>query len=124
MGVSILWDCPVLGVDIDADSVRVALENAELNKVADITGICGDGYNVPEVSERAPYDLIVANILAEPLCDMAPALEKNLAENGVAVLSGLLITQQERVVKAHEALGLKLVSELHLGDWAILVLAR
>ena len=124
MGIKILWDCPVLGVDIDEDSVRVALENADLNKVSGITGVCGDGYDAAEVSENAPYDLIAANILAEPLCYMAPALEKNLAKDGVAVLSGLLIKQQDQVVKAHEALGLKVIRELHLGEWATLVLSR
>ncbi|WP_419905712.1 50S ribosomal protein L11 methyltransferase [Kiloniella sp.] len=124
MAIKILWDCPVLGVDIDEDSVRVALENAELNKITGITGICGDGYDAAEVSESAPYDLIVANILAEPLCHMAPALEKNLAVGGVAVLSGLLIKQQEQVVKAHEAVGLKVIRELHLGEWSTLVLSR
>ncbi|OUS13837.1 hypothetical protein A9Q97_04495 [Rhodospirillales bacterium 47_12_T64] len=124
MAIKILWDCPVLGVDIDEDSVRVALENAELNNVSGITGICGDGYDAAEVSERARYDLIAANILAEPLCQMAPALEKNLAEGGIAVLSGLLIKQQEQVVKTHEALGLKVIRELHLGEWATLVLSR
>ncbi|WP_085905188.1 50S ribosomal protein L11 methyltransferase [Kiloniella majae] len=124
MGIKILWNCPVLGVDIDADSVRVALENADLNNVSDITGVCGDGYNAPEVAARGPYDLIAANILAEPLCQMAPLLEKNLANGGVAVLSGLLITQQDKVVKAHEAVGLKVIRELHLGEWATLVLSR
>ncbi|WP_020592577.1 50S ribosomal protein L11 methyltransferase [Kiloniella laminariae] len=124
MGIKILWDCPVLAIDIDADSVRVALENATLNKVSGITGICGDGYATAEVSQQAPFDLIVANILAEPLCQMAPELEKNLAPGGIAVLSGLLITQQEQVVKAQEAQGLKVIRELHLGEWATLVLSR
>lgn len=124
MAARLLWDCPVLGVDIDADSVRVAIENATLNKVEGITAVCGDGYDAPEVVAGAPYDLIVANILAEPLCQMAPQLAANLADDGVAVLSGLLITQQEQVVKAHEAQGLKVVREIHLGEWATLVLSR
>ena len=125
MALRHLWqESKVLAVDIDEPSIRVTIENAELNRVSGIEALAGDGYATAAVGEQAPFDLIVANILAEPLCMMAADLDKALKPGGHAVLSGLLITQQEQVQKAHEALGLTLKRELHLGDWATLVFEK
>jgi len=67
---------------------------------------------------------VTANILANPLIELAPGLARVLAKNGVAVLSGLLREQAKDVLAAHEAVGLKLDFRLHLNDWAVLVLKR
>ncbi len=72
----------------------------------------------------APYDLVVANILAAPLTRFAPALARHLAPGGVAVLSGLLERHQRAVLAAHRAQGLALVERVVVGAWPTLVVRR
>jgi ribosomal protein L11 methyltransferase len=119
------WHVPVLAVEIDAESVRVAQENAVLNRVQrEVRVVLGDGYAAPEVRQRAPYDLIVANILARPLVAMAPQLARHLAPGGDAVLSGLLSWQEPMVLAAHRQQGLALVRRWRIGDWSALWLTK
>ena len=121
LAVAKLWACPVLAVDNDPQAARVAQENARVNGAADLVRAeCGEGYRAPGIRERAPYGLIAANILAEPLCAMAPELIRHLAPGGVAVLSGLLAAQERQVVESHE--GLHLLRRVPLGDWVTVVL--
>ena len=70
------------------------------------------------------YDVILANILADPLCDMAKDLSQVLAVNGVAVLSGLLDRQARRVLRAHNNHGLSLRRRIEIGPWTTLVMSR
>lgn len=119
-----LWPCSVLAADIDPDSVRLARDNARLNRVAArVTVVESDGYRHPLIARRAPYDLIVANILAGPLAALAPGLRRTLAPGGCAVLSGLLARQEAQVLSAQRRAGLRLRRRLRLGDWTTLVLA-
>lgn len=116
---------PVLGVDNDAESVRVARENAEANGVADLVQVeCGDGYAAPQVAEQGPFDLIMSNILAGPLVQFAPDLARHLAPHGVAVLSGLLREQEAKVLAAHEAQGLEAFARWPIGDWMTVAIRR
>src|SRR5262245_47336287 len=88
------WPAAVLAVDNDPIAVRVARTNVELNGVAArVRTELADGYGHPLVHRRRPYDLILANILADPLIDLAPALRAHLAPDGRAVLSGILDRQ-------------------------------
>ncbi|WP_282606481.1 50S ribosomal protein L11 methyltransferase [Pelagibius sp. Alg239-R121] len=123
MAMAHLWHCPILAVDNDADSVRVAGENARENRVSDwIEPHCGDGYRSHLVARRGPFDLIVANILAEPLCAMATDLKRHLAPGGHVILAGLLTSQQRQVLARHRGQGMHLVRRLHFGEWTTLVL--
>jgi ribosomal protein L11 methyltransferase len=118
-----LFKVPVIGGDNDADSVRVARENAALNGLKrEVKIIKSDGYRAAAIRNQAPFDLICANILANPLIELAPALVQVLSRNGRAVLSGLLQSQEKDVLAAHQALGLELDFRLHLKDWSVLVL--
>ncbi|MEQ9815187.1 MAG: 50S ribosomal protein L11 methyltransferase [Azospirillaceae bacterium] len=120
-----LWGVQVLASDIDGESVRVARINARVNGVADrVRVVLADGYRHPAVAGGAPYDLIVANILARPLVTMAPALARHLSPGGRAVLSGLLTRQEAMVLTAHRAQGLVLESRVRIGVWSTLVLRR
>ena len=122
IAIAKLWRCPVVAVDSDADAVRLSAENARLNDVAEYLDVVqADGYGHRTVATGAPYDLIVANILAEPLCALAPDLRRHLAPDGVAVLSGLLADQAMQVSACHAPL--KTVARVPLGDWVTLVLA-
>ncbi|MFA6280435.1 MAG: 50S ribosomal protein L11 methyltransferase [Bdellovibrionales bacterium] len=112
-----------LGVDMDELSVTIANENAAINGVAErTTFIVGMGYAPPLVAQGAPYDLIMANIFADPLCAMAGDLKNHLKVGGHAILSGLLNTQADAVIAAHLAQGLTLTDHQKLGEWSVLVL--
>lgn len=120
-----LWRVPVLAVDVDPEAVRVARANARINRVSGwVSAITGNGYADRRVAAGGPYDLIVANILAGPLAEMAKDLAANLAPGGTAILAGLLTGQQAQVLAAHRMQGLELVARLPVGDWPTLVLRR
>jgi ribosomal protein L11 methyltransferase len=120
-----LYGKPVLAGDNDKDSVRIARENAALNRLEKAVKVVrSDGYRAAAIRGGGPYDLITANILANPLIAFAPDLKKHLARNGRAVLSGLLKTQEKDVLAAHRGLGLALDFRIRLGEWSVLVLKR
>ena len=116
-----LWpQVRVVATDIDAPSVRIAEENAELNGVQGILFREADGVD-DEVRREGPYDLVAANILAEPLIALAAGIASVLAPGGHVVLAGLLARQEEAVRAAYEAEGLRVVRGL--GEaWPVLLL--
>ena len=113
----------VLGGDVDPGSVRIAAENAALNR-ARARFVLSDGLAHPAIAAFAPYDLVFANILARPLVQLAPGIARALAPGGALVLSGLLGGQQRFVRAAYLARGLRLVSRIGEDAWVTLVLAR
>jgi len=119
------WPASVIAADIDPIAVAVARDNARRNRVATvITAIASDGYRAAALRRRAPFDLIAANILARPLVAMAPALARALAPGGVAVLSGLLASQERAVLQAHRRHGLALRRRFAIGAWRTLVIGK
>jgi ribosomal protein L11 methyltransferase len=112
----------VLATDIEPWSVRVAQRNAALNGLGRLVQArLADGWKSPAVRRSGPYDLVLANILARPLCLMARSLAANLAPGGTAVLAGLLQSQARAVTSAHRACGLTLDSTIREGPWTTLV---
>lgn len=126
IGLIKIWPkAKLTAVDIDPESIIVTERHAEMNDCADlIVTETGDGYNAAVVAQNAPYDLIAANILAGPLMEMAPDLEKYLKPGGYCVLSGLLGRQEADVTAAHTALGLVPVESITVGEWRALVLQK
>lgn len=119
------WPARVLAVDNDPVAVEVAAENAVLNGVdVHMQALLSEGYAHPQVRMRGPYDVILANILANPLCEMARDLNQVLAADGVAVLSGLLDRQASRVLAAHYGYGIFLRQRIESGPWTTLVMSR
>ena len=120
-----LWrSAAVLAADIDPEAVRVAVINARVNRLHHaVTAVRTDGYCGP-VTRAAPFELIVANILARPLAAMAPDLARHLAPGGVAVLSGLLTPQARPVTAAHRRCGLVLRERISINGWTTLVMRR
>ena len=111
------------GTDIDAPSVRIARENAALNGArAEFVHASGLGHQ--RVRSAAPYDLVFANILAPPLVALAQDIRGALRPGGVAILSGLLRTQERRVLAAYRSRGFRLLRRIHRDAWATLVLER
>ncbi len=115
----------VLASDIDPVATRVADENVHLNGVAAFVhtltaaGLAGRAF-----AERAPYDLVVANILAGPLAALAPAIRRAVAPGGTVILSGLLPEQRRRIIATCRATGLVLVHAMAVEGWLTLVLRR
>ncbi len=123
-----LWKKPTLAIDNDREATRVACRHRAANGVPSgekgLTCATGDGYNARRVRTAEKFDLIIANILAGPLIEMAPQMEKSLSKNGRVILSGLLITQEQQVMAAHKAVGLKKVKAIHHDEWSALILER
>lgn len=115
----------VVAADNDRTALAVARTNARLNGVAArVRPVASDGYRSAALAQGGPYDLIVANILAEPLAAMAGGLARHLAPGGLAVLSGLLTRQERLVLVPHRLHGLRLVGRLRIGEWSTLVLKQ
>ena len=114
----------VLGIEIDPRAAGVAAENIKVNQVDDrATARHGDGVD-QGVIENAPYDLILANILAEPLITMAAPLTQCMSDNGRLILSGILLEQENMVTTAYAEHGMKISRRYPVGRWQTLVLAK
>lgn len=115
----------VLASDIDPVAVRVADANARANRVGGrVRSICAAGFNHRRFVETGPFDLILANILARPLEQMARDLARHCAAGATVILSGLLPHQQARIVAAYRQQGLRLVRAHRLNGWLTLVMQR
>jgi ribosomal protein L11 methyltransferase len=112
-----------VGTDIDQPSVRIANENAKLN-MADARFVHAIGLNDRKVRQHGPYDLVFANILAPPLVSLSQDIKNALSLGGVAILSGLLRTQERRVSAAYLSRGFVLERRIHRDAWSALVLRR
>jgi len=125
-----LWpQAKCIATDIDPVAVEVSRENAAINGVTlghgagELLLAEADGMDSPLLSARAPFDLIIANILAGPLIELAPGFASALALGGTVILAGLLASQADSVVAAYELHGLALQNR-GSGEWPVLVLRR
>ena len=116
--------------DIDPVCTGVVEDNAAANGFAlgarrgELTMVIADGMADPLLQARGPYDLLIANILAGPLVELAPDFAAAVAPGGQLLLAGLLETQEPRVRAAYRRAGFRLRARLVNGDWSILWLAR
>jgi ribosomal protein L11 methyltransferase len=116
---------PVLASDIDAASVAIARDNARLNGAGHLmTVIHATGFAGEEFGAFGPFDLVLANILANPLKALAPAMARHMTTGGLAILSGLLPPQAAGVIAAYRAAGFVLVRQLRLDGWSSLLMRR
>lgn len=120
-----MWKTPVLAVDNDAEAIRVTEHHRILNGVPDgkmnILTAVGDGFAAGIVQQRKPYELVIANILAGPLKEMASDLVSVLDDAGRVILSGILDEQAESVIATYTAQGLKPIKEFHIDGWTTLI---
>jgi ribosomal protein L11 methyltransferase len=115
----------VLASDIDPLAVKVAHDNARLNGAGDLVEtIRATGFSAPEFGKRGPFDLVLANILANPLRQMATPMARHLAPSALIVLSGLLPHQARSVIAAYRARGLVLVRQIRIEGWSSLLLRK
>ena len=128
-----LWDIPVLATDNDPIATETAAvtfkaNDVEARAVASARGgvalVTADGFQTDAIKDEAPFDLIIANILALPVIEMAPDIEKTLSAKGKVILSGLLKTQEDDVVAAYKAQGLVVEKTYPIDEWQALLLKR
>jgi len=125
IAVARTWGARVVAADVDPIALRVAAANVHANGVSTPVRIVhSDGYAARAIRARGPYDLIVANILARPLCRMAKDLRHHLRPGGTAVLGGFLVDEAGAVLAAHEMVGLRLVRHIDRNGWRTLVMRR
>jgi ribosomal protein L11 methyltransferase len=116
-----LWpEARVTATDIDPVAIEVTAANARLNGVERVELIVADGARDPRIAEAAPYDLIIANILAGPLIAMAGEIAAIAAPRATLLLAGLLSTQADKVRAAYESVGCTVEASDLRGDWTIL----
>jgi ribosomal protein L11 methyltransferase len=113
----------VTASDNDPVAVRVTAENARLNG-ARLTAVMAEGLDHPVLRKSAPYDLILANILAEPLKQLAPDIARALRTGGLVILSGILMRQADGVVAAYRTAGFCVQRRRTLKGWATLVMQK
>ena len=111
----------VLGVDIDENATQVANNNATLNAVHNFKALTSAGFNNLNLKQ---YDLIIANILARPLIDMASDMYTYLKPNGYIILSGLIERQQQDVLEAYEAFGFQNINIINIDSWITITLQK
>jgi ribosomal protein L11 methyltransferase len=115
----------MVAVDVERSAVEATRENAAENGLgARLHAVHSDGFRHPDIAAHAPYDMILMNILAEPLIRLARDAEATLAPEGLLILSGILAWQEEAVREAYSGLGLTLLHRLTLGDWVCLVMEK
>jgi len=115
----------VLASDIDPPSVQVARENARLNVSGHLVqAIRATGFAAPQFAAAAPFDLVLANILANPLRQLAGPMARHLAPSALVILSGLLTPQAPGVIAAYRARGLVPVRHLRIDGWSSLLLRK
>ena len=123
IGAAKLWKRPVLASDIDPVAVEVARDNAISNGTGPLVrAVVADGLANPILARAAPYDLLIANILAGPLTQLAPSILRSLAPGAVLLLSGLLNNQEKLVTSFYRSL--RYVGARRSGPWSALVLEK
>ena len=123
-----LWpQAKAIATDIDPIAIDVTADNARINQVAighapgELLLAVADGMSHEMLVARAPFDLIIANILAGPLVELAPNFAKAAAPGALVVLAGLLDSQADAVVAAYEAEGMTVI-ERNPGEWCVLMM--
>lgn len=115
----------VLASDIDAPSVMVARENARLNEAGNLVQVIrATGFSAPGFARHGPFDLVLANILANPLRQLASPMARHLAPGAMVILSGLLTHQARAVIAAYRARRLVPLRHLRIEGWSSLLLRK
>jgi ribosomal protein L11 methyltransferase len=127
IAAAMIWPGEITAADSDADAVAATARGARANGVAGrVTALHSLGFRNSIVRRRAPFDLVLANILARPLVRLAPAIARHLAPGGRVVLSGLLVEQGPAVLEAYRGHGLgraERAERIVLDEWLTLVLS-
>lgn len=123
MAAARVWPNPVLAGDIDQVAVDVAVSNVKANKLEDrVTCVEAAGFQHEALLNKAPFDLVFANILKGPLIMLAPDMGTHVQMGGYAILSGILNPQADDVIEAYDAAGFDVKRREEYGEWTTLTL--
>jgi ribosomal protein L11 methyltransferase len=114
----------VIATDNDPIAVEVARSNADANGAKRIVTACADGLRHPWLRHAAPFDLVIANILAGPLRMLAGDISGVVSHGANLVLSGILTPEAPTVIAAYAAQGFTLVEHRRIAEWSTLTLVR
>jgi ribosomal protein L11 methyltransferase len=116
-----IWpNAKIIGCDIDPLATEIAKNNASINNTEGIIFIPSDGYTNIELQ----FDLIISNILAQPLIHFAPHIKNHCLDDGYIILSGFLKSQADDVIGAHKKVGFKLVKTLSEENWVTAIMQK
>ena len=125
MGAARACRVPCVATDIDPTAWATARENVRANGLGPwVRTGCGVGFRHQALRDRAPYDLVFANILAGPLKRMAPEIARHLSPGGHAILAGLMTPQSRSVTAVFRGHGMVPVDRIRLGEWTSLRMCR
>lgn len=125
IAASLTWpDATILATDIDPVAVDIAAANSALNNTHNITALCANGLHDETLMKAAPFNLLIANILAKPLITMAGQITGAVAPSGTLLLSGILDHQAKDVETAYINAGLAHQSTSLIGEWATILFQK
>ncbi|MBR5598790.1 MAG: 50S ribosomal protein L11 methyltransferase [Alphaproteobacteria bacterium] len=122
-----LWNekTKIISADIDPESVDVTHSNTITNNQNNyITAILSDGYNNPMIKENSPFDIILANILLNPLKTMTQDAYDSLIKNGYYLISGFISNQLEDIINHHTSFGFKVIKIYEQENWHAVLLQK
>jgi ribosomal protein L11 methyltransferase len=113
-----LWQAQLLAVDVSEKAVQDTQHMVDEHLLQSLVTVAhSNGFHNSLIKNKSPYDLILFNLLAEPIIQMAPAVHSHLAPNGVVVLSGILAWLDEAVINTYKALGFDFIHEISNNPW-------
>ena len=125
MAAASVWQGDIIASDIDLVAVEVAEANLAANGLSGrVTCVEAAGFDHPALAASAPYDLIFANILKGPLIDLAQDFAAHIRLGGKLILSGLLVTQVQDILRQYEKYDLTLEHREDIGEWSALTLQK
>ena len=119
------WNSYIIATDVDPTAIEVAQTNLIANDLQNnIECINADGLNHTMLRGRAPFDLILANILKNPLIEMAEDFSKSCTVDGIIILSGILNEQYSEVLKVYVEKNFEVINNISLEGWTTLTLRK
>lgn len=117
------FDVSLVACDIDDQAVIISTENCKINNVDHLINcLLSDGLNNPSIKNQ--YNLIIANILANPLIEMASDIVKSLTSKGQCILSGFTFDQVDKILEIYNNLGMKLDEKIEIDGWVAVSLLK
>lgn len=125
MAAAHVYPNTVLASDIDPVAVDVAVANVAANGLsARVECVVAAGFDAPALRDKAPFDLVFANILKGPLIALSADMSRSVSTGGHVILSGILNDQADEVVNVYTQSGFNLVHQDSIVDWTTLTMRR